>query len=314
MDQDSPHAAELLGVRLALTFEAFSIGGNHRRIGLPECRTPARLDLVDDSLPRRSKRLVVGVEFPTAVRAYANRSAAPPVVGRLGRDGTPPTASRHERDHVLRLHGPAVRIQDAESHALRRPVAWESVSPRLVEMRRPQRRIDGGQWCCRGAVCGERRCRRWSQTEAKDPEIGLIVVRIERIPVAISVDRSPSRLAPLQRSQSLRGRRHAGLLESLRGLLQGDGLASLQEDHDQKTVVVGVPVVLGHLELRNPDPERIAIRIGPVRHRCIVSCRAARDRIYALRCLRPRHRASRALPSGAIRRTSAGAVHAGSRH
>ena len=154
VDQHPPHAAEFFGAGLALAFEAYSIGGNHRRIRLLGCPAPAGLDPVDDSLPCSAKRIVVGVEFPAAVLSCSNRRSTPPVVGRLGRDGIPLAASRHERDHVFRIHGPAVRIQDAENHALCRPAAWDAVSPHLVEMYHRQRSINGGKWFWRGAIHG----------------------------------------------------------------------------------------------------------------------------------------------------------------
>ena len=109
------------------------------------------------------------------------------------------------------------------------------------------------------------RCRlRWSQAEAPDPKIGLGVVRIERVVVAVTVDGSTRRLAPFQRSQSVRRRCHASLLEALCGFMQGDRFASLQEEHDQEAVEVGLRVVLGCLQLRNPDPERVAVWIRPL--------------------------------------------------
>jgi len=88
-------------------------------------------------------------------------------------------------------------IQDAENNALCRPAGWDAVAPCVVKIRGRQRSIDGGKWFRRGAIRG-RRGIRWAQVEAPEQEFGLGGVRIERVPVAITVDRSAPRLATLQ--------------------------------------------------------------------------------------------------------------------
>ena len=149
-------------------------------------------------------------------------------------------------------------VDHRDRQALGRPAEEARVLPRLVQLADAERRIGLGAW--RGLDLG-RRSRSdvgWAQPEPEHPEVELVVVRVEVVEVALTIDRRARRLAALQREQRARALRDAGLLEAGGHVGQRHRLAALKQRHEQERERVRLAVACDRRELRRRNAESLA--------------------------------------------------------
>ena len=84
--------------------------------------------------------------------------------------------------------------------------------------------------------------------------------------IAVTVDRRACRLAPLERSKSLGRRRYARFFEPHGSLFERERRASLEQGHEEQTVVIRVRAGTRVLDSRYRDSQGGAVRVAGVRH------------------------------------------------
>jgi hypothetical protein len=88
-------------------------------------------------------------------------------------------------------------VEHGGSHPLGRPVVGHALAPRFVQRGDSDGRIGRRERIVRTRGCLQRHAR-GSKPESKQPEADLIVIRVERVEVAVAIDRRARRLAALE--------------------------------------------------------------------------------------------------------------------
>lgn len=100
---------------------------------------------------------------------------------------------------------------------------------------------------------------RGPEPEPEDPQIELVVVRIQAVEVAFAVHGRPPGLAALQRPERARRLRDAGGFDTLGHLLEGHGLAALEQRHQEPGVVVRLATARDGFEGRGLDAQQLTL-------------------------------------------------------
>jgi hypothetical protein len=152
-----------------------------------------------------------------------------------------------------------VGVEDARCHALARPGVEVFLAPGLLQLRDREPHVGAGEGRGLGAL-HLRYGRPWaSEAEPEDPRVGLVVSRVEGVPVALAVDGQARRPAPRQRQERLVGIRDPRPSEAPGHLPERHGPAALEKGDDQQREGVRFRVPRELLEHGDVDAEHVAV-------------------------------------------------------
>jgi hypothetical protein len=181
-------------------------------------------------------------------------------LGRVGRERVPPRPGGDARDHVLGAHGAAVGVEEREDD----PAGGEGVHgggalPRLVELCEGEGDVRARERRRRGSDdLGARDLGR-AKTEAKHPEVRVLVVGIEAVGVTLAIDGGARRTAAPERREGLVGRCDPSGVEARGDIGERHRAAVLDQRDEQERVGVGLGVMLHLLQAGIGDVEELAI-------------------------------------------------------